>query len=419
METKDNKKQQSESSLLDEVNHADSNKDNTSTFKSNLEPSKKMKLADLKEKQIEEHEKNSPSSSTNDSKHKKESNKDEKKQKSSSKVADNSSFFMTRKLPKHISEEAFEKIQFDYFDLLKRSDSALNMVQQLFGFENESSLAKQLAIHHLASTEIRLTSEVSVYQRLALQPGEVNQDMVHFSVQELFKSNYNEERWFLPGAYIIIAGPRAGKTVLAQFIHSQLQKLNKRIAPYLNCLEPHVQTESEETVLSAFTWEEISLALTSYLSNEKFDIFVIDSLRFLNAASRYPAKAKGINSGLEIYATQLNQMCVHANKIGFFVLSTSDSDYQITEIYQNLLIGSAQGLIIPKRLKASQIGTQKGEGQISLRGGSREFVDFFFDTDQPIEGLKRDIDISDVTGNISGVESAISDSIRDTLEQYN
>lgn len=193
------------------------------------------------------------------------------------------------------------------------------------------------------------------------------------------------DRQLIPGAYVVIGGPKSGKSALIDSIKAEFSGMDISLG-YLSIFEPTPLDMIETEELSSLTlWEEIEEGLSCAFMSD-LEVILIDSLRFLNAASPYPAKAKGINSGLEIYATLLNSIAERSGKIIFAVLSTSDTDPDITRLYQALMVGSAQGIIAPSRLQSTQIGTKRGEGEVSLRNGSRENQSFQFNTKEVITG---------------------------------
>lgn len=197
-------------------------------------------------------------------------------------------------------------------------------------------------------------------------------------------------RTLLPGAYIILGGPMSGKSLLINSLFDHLTRNTDAKTCLLHCMEP--STNEQQSLL---TWSEISLGLSALLYCDK-DVIAVDSLRFLNAASPYPAKRGGINSGLEIYATQLNELCVRANKIGFFIISTSDMSRQVTETYQALLVGSTQGIIVPGRINPDAFGKSTAPIEVSLRNGDRSYQFLTYTCVEPLrsmQSVKEDPDV--------------------------
>lgn len=213
-------------------------------------------------------------------------------------------------------------------------------------------------------------------------------------------------RPLLPGAYILLGGPMSGKSLLINSIFQHLQRLGDAKTCLLHCMEP-----STVETRSLLTWSEISLGLSALLYSDA-DIIAVDSLRFLNAASPYPAKRGGINSGLEIYATQLNELCVRANKVGFFVISTSDMSRQVTETYQALLVGSTQGVVVPGRITPDAFGKSVAPIEISLRNGDRSYQYLTYNCVEPLRSTQSVESVSD-----EAVDTALedTDSIYKTL----
>lgn len=197
-------------------------------------------------------------------------------------------------------------------------------------------------------------------------------DLVDLSVER----NLN----LMAGGYVIIGGPTAGKTLLASSMQKNVvNKLSSDSVLKLDIMEP---TTSEGSI-SAITDEEIEAAFDQIiLSDEK--LVIIDSLRFLNAASKYPARQKGISAGLEIYATILDAFFSRLGKIGIFIMSTGDDNHATSKTYANLMQGSLQGVFLPSKLSIEEVGSTLGRGEVSVRGGDRSYIDYSFKLDSEI-----------------------------------
>lgn len=256
-------------------------------------------------------------------------------------------------------------------------------------FASYSSLDPDLPDNGLL--EVKLTKNVKIRIGKSLENGNKHPDSQCLKVRDILPgiSQDLQDRSLEPGAYIIIGGPMSGKTLLGTSIYGKLrQNLEREKMAYLQAFEPRNMTiDDSKNVQPLVLWPDISCALTALFNDRSTTHFLVDSLRFLNADSAYPAKSKAVNAGLEVYATQLNYLCESFGKVGFFILSTSDSDRSVTDVYKSLLVGSCQGILVPSPLSATQIGTRKGFGEISLRNGNREYREFSFDTHVALEGF--------------------------------
>lgn len=190
------------------------------------------------------------------------------------------------------------------------------------------------------------------------------------------------ERELDPGAYVIVGRPASGKSALGRGAMMSLIKEGYSVA-YLNVMEPLSRAMRAAGCSSAILDVEIRAALNALFRCDA-DILYIDSLRFLAAISRYPARTGGIPGGLELYATVFDEAAARLGKRIFLIITTSDSREMTNELYTVLMQGAVQGVIIPKTLVAEDIGTLLGQGEITLRGADRTRTPFTVQLDAPV-----------------------------------
>lgn len=296
-------------------------------------------------------------------------------------------------------------------ELLDATDSTYKLAEAIFEAQTDDCLVPLIAnpskfLYATAKREWRginfnaFSNETKNYAEYPLSDSRHNPMRIFLPTRELVTNNEVKslklkqlfhfdhigddyiERELDPGAYVIVGRPASGKSALGRGAMVSLIKEGYSVA-YLNVMEPLSREMRAAGCASAILDVEIRAALNAIFRCDS-DILYIDSLRFLAAISRYPARTGGIPGGLELYATVFDEAAARLGKRLFLIITTSDSREMTNELYTVLMQGAVQGVIIPRTLIAEDIGTLTGQGEITLRGADRTRTPFTVQLDAPV-----------------------------------
>lgn len=194
----------------------------------------------------------------------------------------------------------------------------------------------------------------------------------------------DRDRDLPPGAYVIVGAPAAGKSLLMSHFHNQLK--DYAVTPLL-IKEPVNQELRAKGIRPANDWADISELLGLAFTDES-DIITIDSFRFLEAISRYPAKSGGVMGGLGLYATDFDAYAADCGKRLFVIFTLGNDDARTKEEVVKTLVGATAGVFYP--YPPSEGRTETGlSGWYSLRYGDRARKEFQVDVGFEVTGSRK------------------------------
>lgn len=221
---------------------------------------------------------------------------------------------------------------------------------------------------------------------ISLPTKQIASEVKELQVRHLFNFDQVSEEFLSrnlePGAYVIVGRPASGKSTLGQAAMKSLIKAGFSVAA-ANLMEPISLEMRKFGCVAAIGEQEIAECINILISSDA-DVIYIDSLRFLAAISKFPARPGGIPGGLDLYATVLDEAAARVGKRAFLVITTNDSRAEVNETYAILMQGAVQGIIVPSEMTASDVGTLQGRGEFSLRGADRTRIPFSATLDSPI-----------------------------------